>query len=106
MNKTFSFRETDEGRTNSYLKMTAWDSKPYGQGNMRERNDSSDQFVMNYRLLAPQNYDAYFPEGYPLVVVMHGFLERGNCAEVKCYHADKEYSPNKNLPPASTAADH
>lgn len=105
-NKTFSFRENNEGRTNSYLKMTAWDSSPYGQGNMRERNDSSDQFVMNYRLLVPQNYDASYVGGYPLVVVMHGFLERGNCAESNCYHADNKYAPNENLPPAPTAGDH
>lgn len=105
-NKTFSFRENNGIRTNSYLKMTAWDSNPYSQGNLREKINGLDQFVMNFRLLAPQNYNASFPDGYPLVVVMHGYLERGNCAEGNCYHGDKEYSPNKNLPPAPKIADH
>jgi hypothetical protein len=105
-NTTFSFREIDQDRTDHYVDMTAWDSSPYGEGQLREKTDSSNLFVMNYRLLTPQGYNRTFPEGYPLVVVMHGFLERGNCAESNCYHADKNYSPNKNIPPAPTSADH
>ena len=53
-NKTFSFRESSPGvRTGTYRDMTSWDSSPYGQGNLREKNGSSDYFVMNYRLLKP-----------------------------------------------------
>lgn len=104
-NKTFSFR-TDNGEpTNTYLNMTAWDSSPYLEGNMREKTDSSDQFVMNYRLLMPQHYSANFAGGYPLVIVLHGLLERGNCAEEKCYHAGRSYNPKNNDPPASTEHD-
>lgn len=105
-NKTFSFRRNDEGPTNSYRKMTAWDSSPYTQGNMRERNDSSDLFTMNYRLLIPHRYESTLPTGYPLVIVLHGLHERGNCAQNDCYFASNGYSPNENLPEAPTDADH
>lgn len=104
--KTFSFRQDDKGRTDTYLKMTAWDSEPYGEGHLRERSDGADRFVMNYRLLVPQGYDAALAEGYPLVVVMHGFLERGNCAGTDCYHGSPSYSPNENAPPAPTDSNH
>ena len=105
-NKTFSFRKDEKGPTNSYRKMTAWDSRPYTQGNMRERSNNADLFVMNYRLLVPTNYQPTFPAGYPLVIVMHGLHERGNCAQGDCYFANKEYSPNENIPAAPTDADH
>ena len=101
---TFSFRNDSEGLTDRYLKMTAWDSSPYSEGHMRERNDSADLFVMNYRLLAPEGYQPALPGGYPLVIVLHGLLERGNCAGNNCYHADKQWSPNRNDPPAPTDA--
>lgn len=104
-NKTYSFRRGNEGPTNHYLNMTAWDSSPYEEGHLRERDDSSDLFVMNYRLLTPQGYQPDLQGGYPLVVVLHGFLERGNCAGSNCYHADRQWSPNTNDPPAPTAAD-
>lgn len=100
--RTFSFRTDHTGPTNSYLKMTAWDSSPYSEGHMRERSSGADLFVMNYRLLKPQQYKPELAGGYPLVIVMHGFLERGNCAGSKCYHADEAYSPIENIPPAST----
>lgn len=105
-NITFSFRENNGVKTNAFLKMTAWNSDPYTQGNLRERLNGKNNFVMNYRLLAPKNYNAAYPEGYPLVLVMHGFQERGNCAEGKCYHADRNYSPNDNNPPAPKNPDH
>ena len=103
---TFSFRQNADGPTNTYRKMTAWDSSPYLQGNMREGNELKDRFVMNYRLLPPQAYQENFDRGYPLVIVMHGFLERGNCAENNCYFSNKNFSPNENVPPAPTASDH
>lgn len=104
--KTFSFRESPPGvKTNTYLDMTSWDSSPYTEGNLREKAPSGDYFVMNYRLLMPENYDASFREGYPIVMVLHGYGERGNCEEDNCYHADRDYWPVFNDPPAPTDAD-
>ena len=98
--KTYSFRENNGVRTDTYYKMTAWDSRPYTEGNMRERKDRTDLFVMNYRLLAPSNYDAAHEKGYPIMIVMHGLHERGNCADNDCYFATRDYSPNENVPAA------
>src|SRR5690348_1932735 len=53
-NKTFSFRESAPGvKTDTYRDMTSWNSTPYTQGNLREKNGSLDNFVLNYRLLFP-----------------------------------------------------
>jgi hypothetical protein len=104
-NRTVSFRESSPGvKTNTYRDMTAWDSSPYGQGNMREKNGTSDLFVMNYRLLHPLNYSASYSPGYPLIVFMHGAGERGNCWKSTCYHADASWNPNTNSPAAPTDA--
>lgn len=106
-NKTFSFRESGGGvRTNSYVDMTNWDSSPYGQGHLRKKDGSKDKFVMNYRLLDPLGYDENFSRGYPLIVLLHGAKERGNCYYEECFHADASYDPNVNNPPAPTNADH
>lgn len=102
--RTFSFRQKNGENTRSYFDMTAWDSSPYEQGNMRVTG-ASDHFVMNYRILKPTNYDRNFAKGYPLVIVLHGLQERGNCADNECYHATTNYSPNENNPPASSAVD-
>lgn len=105
-NKTFSFRSNNGTPTGTYLNMTAWDSSPYSEGHMRERDGNEDLFVMNYRMLSPQSYSDALPGGYPLIIVLHGMLERGNCGGGKCYHGNREYSPNVNDPPAPTSADH
>src|SRR5690606_708955 len=56
--QTFSFRESPPGtRTSTWLDMTAWDSSPYQEGNLREKDATGDRFVMNYRFLVPQGYD-------------------------------------------------
>src|SRR5687768_4316918 len=69
--KTVAFRESAAGvKTNSYLPRTTWDSSPYLQGNLREKNGSDDYFVMNYRLLMPQSYNASYSPGYPLVLFL------------------------------------
>ena len=103
--KTFSFRESSPGvKTNTYKDMTSWDSSPFGQGNLREKNGSADYFIMNYRLLPPNGYSASYSEGYPLIVMMHGLGERGNCWNNDCYWADKYWKPNTNSPAAPTAA--
>lgn len=106
-NITFSFRESTPGvRTNSYRDMTSWDSSPYTQGNLRRKNGTIDKFVMNYRLLKPNNYSASVPEGYPLILIMHGAVERGNCYYTNCYHSNFDYDPNVNSPAAPKTADH
>jgi chitodextrinase len=106
--KTFSFRESAPGvKTDTYLDMTSsWDSSPYTQGNLREKNGSSDSFVMNYRLLHPMNYNASYNPGYPLLLIMHGLGEAANCSEFECHHADQNYSPVTNVPAAPVNADH
>ncbi len=106
-NKTFSFRESAPGvRTNTYADITSWDSSPYGEGHMRWKNGSADEFIMNYRLLKPLNYDPNFADGYPIIVIMHGAVERGNCYYEDCYHGDWTYNPNVNIPRAPTNPDH
>ncbi len=101
--RTFSFRENSPGvRTNTFLDMTSWDSSPYEEGNLREKNGSADNFVMNYRLLKPVGYDPGYSRGYPLIIMMHGSGEHGNCWHSRCYHATPDYSPVENDPPAPT----
>ncbi|MFZ6010508.1 MAG: fibronectin type III domain-containing protein [Bacteroidota bacterium] len=105
-NKTISFRESSPGvKTNTYLDMTSWDSSPYTQGNLREKSGASDYFIMNYRLLFPNNYSTTYSPGYPIIVMMHGAGERGNCWDNNCYHADRKWKPLTNTPPAPTDAD-
>lgn len=104
--RTISFREVSGVRTNTYRDMTSWDSSPYTEGNLRERSGSSDYFVMNYRLLFPGGYQPDFPEGYPMIVMMHGAGERGNCWDNSCYWADRSWRPLTNTPPAPTTSTH
>ena len=103
-NRTFSFRENGGSKTNSYYDMTTWDSSPYTQGNLREKAGSNDFFIMNYRLLLPVAYKASYAEGYPMIVMLHGAGERGNCWNSSCHHADKSWKPNTNTPPAPTSS--
>src|SRR5687767_15968111 len=77
---TFSYRESSPGvKTNTYQDMTSWDSSPYKQGHMRDKNGAIDNFVMNYRILPPVGYNPSYSPGYPMIVMMHGAGERGNC---------------------------
>lgn len=104
--KTFSFRESAPGvKTDTYRDMTAWDSSPYGQGNLREKTATGDNFIMNYRFLVPQGYNPGFAGGYPVIILFHGFGERANCENGICYHADDTWSPVTNTPPAPTNVD-
>ena len=104
--KTFSFRESSPGvKTDTYRDMTSWDSSPYRQGNLRLKSDTSDNFVMNYRFLVPQGYNATYAQGYPIVIIFHGYGERGNCEKNICYHANATWSPLTNNPAAPTTAD-
>ncbi len=105
--QTFSYRESSPGvRTNTYRDMTAWESNPYAQGHLRRKVDAKDLFVLNYRLLKPVNYNAAYAEGYPLIVLMHGAGERGNCLYNSCYHSNFSYDPNTNSPAAPKTFDH
>ena len=105
--KTFSYRETSPGvRTNKFLDMTSFDSNPYGQGNLRRKNGTKDLFVMNYRLLQPLKYSSTYSEGYPLLVLLHGAVERANCYYNACYHSNWSYDPNTNSPAAPKASNH
>ena len=101
--QTFSFRESASGtRTNTFLDMTSWDSSPYTEGHMRLKMPTADAFIMNYRLLKPEDYNPSFEPGYPIIILMHGYGERGNCEDDLCYHADRSWNPFKNDPPAPT----
>jgi poly(3-hydroxybutyrate) depolymerase len=107
-NKTFSYRESSPGvRTNTYLDMTStWDSSPYKQGNLRKKIGTADKYILNYRLLFPVNYNASYSPGYPLILFLHGAVERGNCYYNSCYHAGWSYDPNVNSPPAPKTSTH
>jgi hypothetical protein len=98
--KTFSYRENAGVKTETYRDMTSWDSSPYSQGHLKEKTSTADYFVMNYRLLKPENYNATYAPGYPLILIFHGLGERGNCWNNRCYHADGSWSPNTNVPAA------
>jgi predicted esterase len=101
--ETFSYREASPGvKTNTYRDMTEWDSSPFDQGHLRHKSSGRDEFVMNYRVLKPLNYDPNFKDGYPLILMMHGGFERANCHFENCYHADWTYDPNINSPAAPT----
>lgn len=105
--KTFSFRESASGvRTNTFNDMTSWNSSDYTEGNLREQIGTSDAFIMNYRLLFPQGYNASYQEGYPLIVMVHGAGERGNCWTNTCYWDTRSWKPSTNDPPAPTNPNH
>jgi hypothetical protein len=105
--KTFSFRESAPGvRTNTYVDMTAWESNPYKQGNLRHKVGAKDDFVMNYRLLLPNGYKSTYAEGYPLIVHLHGAVERANCYYNSCYHATQAYTVAANSPAAPKTVGH
>lgn len=105
---TFSYRESSPGvRTNTYTSMTTWNTSAYGQGNLREKNGSIDNFVMNYRLLKPQNYNPTYSPGYPIIIMFHGGGEAANCwIDERCNWATASYNPVTNNPPAPTTEFH
>lgn len=104
---TFSFRESAPGvKTNTFRDMTSWNSDPYRQGNLREKNGTQDIFVMNYRLLFPQNYNPAYDPGYPIIIMLHGYGERGNCWNNNCYWSTTGWNPNTNSPAAPTSETH
>lgn len=105
--RTISFRENSAGeKTNTYRNMTSWNSSPYSQGNLREKNGTADYFIMNYRLLFPVGYQPDYADGYPMIVMLHGAGERGNCWDSNCYWADRSWKPSSNNPAAPTSSGH
>lgn len=106
-NITHSFRESSPGvRTKTYVDMTSWESNPYKQGNLRRRTGTVDKFIMNYRLLMPNGYNSTYNPGYPMMVHLHGAVERANCYYDNCYHATPAYTLEANSPPAPKTATH
>ena len=107
-NETFSYRESAPGvKTNTYVSMTTWNTSAYGEGHLREINGTTDRFVMNYRLLKPQNYNANYSPGYPIIIMFHGGGEAANCwIDARCHWATASYNPVTNSPPAPTTPDH
>ena len=106
-NKTFSFRESSPGvKTDKYLDMTSWESNPYTQGNLRRKTGTADKFIMNYRLLKPNGYNSAYNPGYPMIVHLHGAVERANCYYNNCYHATPAYTVAANSPAAPKTATH
>jgi predicted esterase/chitodextrinase len=104
---TFSFRESAPGvKTNTYHDMTSWDSSPYQQGNLREKNGTQDLFIMNYRFKLPENYNPEYDPGYPIILMLHGYGERGNCWFDQCYWSTTGWNPNTNSPAAPTTSTH
>lgn len=104
---TFSFRESSPGvKTNTYRSMTSWNTSDYQQGNMREKIGDNDQFVMNYRILFPDNYQEEYSPGYPIIIMFHGAGETGNCWMNSCHWSDPSWNPNTNNPPAPTDPNH
>ena len=105
---TFSFRESAPGvKTNTYVRDVTWNTSDYGEGNLREVNGDMDNFVMNYRLLKPENYNANYSPGYPIIIMIHGAGESGNCwIDERCKWATASWNPTTNSPPAPTADNH
>lgn len=106
--KTFSFRENPDGtKTDTYFDMTktaSWNSSSYTQGYLF-RDLAQYSTYMNYRLHFPSGYDANYAAGYPMIVLMHGAGERGNCWGKKCFWSSQDWRPNTNIPAAPTNAE-
>ena len=100
-NQTFSHRLTNGQPSNNYFNMAGFSSGNYKQGQLRRVNPYSNKFVMNYRLLHPKNYplNPNVEGGYPLIVMTHGFGERGNCWGSDCYWGSAFYNVNDNNNP-------
>jgi chitodextrinase/lysophospholipase L1-like esterase len=100
---TFSYRESTAGGPTWYYDRTGWNSDPYTQGHLMRTQTNPNQFKQNYRLLFPggadsSKYDENYEGGYPLIVMMHGAGERGNCWNNNCYFSDKNWEAETNSP--------
>ncbi|MDH5381918.1 MAG: hypothetical protein OEW75_13755, partial [Cyclobacteriaceae bacterium] len=93
---TYSFRLSTSGGSTGYYDMTSWESSPYTQGHM----NYFQNFRMNYRLLYPGGYNVNYAPGYPLILMVHGAGERGNCWSTSCWFATNKWNPITNDPQA------
>jgi predicted esterase/fibronectin type 3 domain-containing protein len=91
---TYSWRGTG-----TFHDMTNWDSSPYGEGHLRQKDGDTWKFRLNYRFLLPGSYSSSYEEGYPLLILFHGAGERGNCWVDNCYCVDCD--PNATPKPSS-----
>lgn len=81
--------------TGTYYDMTnGWDSSPYTEGHITYKPTGAPK--MNYRLLYPIGYDSSYSEGYPMIIMLHGFGERANCWGNNCYYPN--YNESTNYP--------
>lgn len=87
---TFSWRGT-----NTFSDRTAWDSSPYTEGHLQQLNRANWEYRMNYRLLFPVGHNKTYSPGYPIVVMLHGAGERGNCWDDNCHYGTTSYNPNR-----------
>lgn len=69
---------------------TNWNSNPYTEGHLTYEG----AFQMNYRFLFPSGHDPEYQPGYPLIVMMHGGGESGNCGANP--HPDRNCNPSSN----------
>ncbi|MGM0581493.1 MAG: fibronectin type III domain-containing protein [Bacteroidota bacterium] len=96
---TYSFRLDTTGGVTSYYNRTNWDSDQYEQGHVIY-DIPTPEFKLNFRLLKPNGYDENYEDGYPLIIMLHGAGERGNCWSNNCYFADPNWDPITNTPQA------
>ena len=96
---TFSWRGTS-----TFHDMTSFNSSDYTEGHLRQGTN----FRMNYRLLPPRNHNASYQPGYPLIVMLHGAGERGNCWGDECYceGCNPNGTPNPAADPRFLNNDH
>ncbi|WP_296623126.1 GDSL-type esterase/lipase family protein [Marivirga sp.] len=97
---TYSFREDTAGGVTSYYDRTNWDSDQYEQGHIIDDGSQLPEFKLNFRLLKPNGYDENYEDGYPLIIMLHGAGERGNCWSNNCYYASPSWDPLVNEPQA------
>lgn len=97
---TFNWRDGD-----TWFDKTNFDSSPYEDGHLVDF--STNTFKQNFRLLIPKGYDPNYKPGYPIMIVWHGAVERGNCYENpannvdNCYYATRSWNPNTPPPPGA-----
>jgi len=87
---TFSFRSG----SHTYLKMASFNTSSYREGYLT-CNEYGGHFQNNYRLMLPGGYNATYPGGYPMIIMLHGAGERANCATCcnGCYQYDASWDP-------------
>lgn len=80
---TFNKRGASGASTGTFFDKTTWNSSSYTQWHLKSGNGAN--FVQNFRMLTPQGYDANYADGYPLILMFHGAVERANCFDNSCY---------------------